>query len=100
MNKIKFYRITQGLPLKALAIDTGLSLGHLSHLENHEKQPSKSAMESIAAALNKTVPEVFYSEYTDDDRAKLDKCGYRLRDGVIIEAVKEGGLPNGTDTNI
>lgn len=99
MNKIKFFRLTQGLQLKALAVDTGLSVGHLSHLENNEKQPSKSAMESIATALSRTVPEVFYSEYTVDDEIKLAKCGYRLRDGVFIEAVKEGGLPNGNDTN-
>lgn len=33
-NKIKFYRLTQGLQLKVLAADTGLSPGHLSHLEN------------------------------------------------------------------
>lgn len=95
MNKIKFFRLTQGLQLKSLAIDTGLSLGHLSHLENGDKQPSKSAMESIAEALNRTVPEVFYDGYSDEDVSKLEKCGYQLQDGVIIPIVKEGDLSNG-----
>lgn len=66
-NKIKFYRLTQGLQLKVLAADTGLSQGHLSHLENGDKQPSKATMESIAKALNRTVPEVFYNDYTAEE---------------------------------
>lgn len=93
-NKIKFYRLTQGLQLKVLAADTGLSQGHLSHLENGDKQPSKATMESIAKALNRTVPEVFYNDYTAEDLEKLAKCGYQLLDGVIVTATKEGGLPN------
>ncbi len=93
-NKIKFHRLTQGLQLKVLASDTGLSLGHLSHLENGGKQPSKATMEKIAAALNRTVPEVFYDDYTAEDVEKLAKCGYELHDGVIVAMSKEGG---GTD---
>ncbi len=96
-NKIKFFRLTQGLQLKALAVDTGLSLGHLSHLENGGKQPSKSAMEAIATALKRTVQEVFYDDYTDADAELLEKCGYKLCDGLIVRAVEEGGLPNGAD---
>lgn len=96
-NKIKFFRLTQGLQLKALAVDTGLSLGHLSHLENGGKQPSKPAMEAIAKALNRSVPEVFYEDYTDADIELLDKCGYKLCDGLIVRAVEERGVSNGTN---
>lgn len=60
MNKIRYYRQEQGLQLRDLVEATGLSMGHLSHLENGNKEPSKAAMELIAEALKKTVPEVFY----------------------------------------
>lgn len=60
MNKIRHYRQERGQQLRELAEATGLSMGHLSHLENGNKEPSKVAMETIAKALNKTVPEVFY----------------------------------------
>lgn len=50
MNKVKYYRLISGLLLKDLSEKTGLSVGHLSHIENGNKQPSKSAMESIALA--------------------------------------------------
>ena len=49
MNKVKYYRLISGLLLKDLSEKTGLSVGHLSHIENGNKQPSKSAMESINA---------------------------------------------------
>ena len=51
MNKVKYYRLISGLLLKDLSEKTGLSVGHLSHIENGNKQPSKSAMESIAFAV-------------------------------------------------
>ena len=54
MNKVKYYRLISGLLLKDLSEKTGLSVGHLSHIENGNKQPSKSAMESIA--LRRQVP--------------------------------------------
>lgn len=64
MNKVKYYRLISGLLLKDLSEKTGLSVGHLSHIENGNKQPSKSAMESIALAVGSTVPEVFlYAAY-------------------------------------
>ena len=60
MNKIKYYRVQQQLQLKDLAIATGLSMGHISHLENSGRLPSVASMEAITKALNRTVPEVFY----------------------------------------
>lgn len=41
MNKVKYYRLISGLLLKDLSEKTGLSVGHLSHIENGNKQPSK-----------------------------------------------------------
>lgn len=77
MNKIRHFRQLQGLQLKDLVISTGLSMGHLSHLENGNKEPSKAAMEAIAKALSRTVPEIFYPDYTAEELAAL--------------TVKEGG---------
>lgn len=42
MNKVKYYRLISGLLLKDLSEKTGLSVGHLSHIENGNKQPSTS----------------------------------------------------------
>ena len=53
MNKVKYYRLISGLLLKDLSEKTGLSVGHLSHIENGNKQPSKSAMESISISCRK-----------------------------------------------
>ena len=42
MNKVKYYRLISGLLLKDLSEKTGLSVGHLSHIENGNKQPSNA----------------------------------------------------------
>lgn len=76
MNKVKYYRLISGLLLKDLSEKTGLSVGHLSHIENGNKQPSKSAMESIALAVGSTVPEVFYTPLTAEEKeakAEMEK---------------------------
>lgn len=75
MNKVRYYRLLSGLLLKDLASKTGLSMGHLSHIENGNKQPSKSAMEAIAQAVGRTVPEVFYTPLTAEERAKMECLG-------------------------
>jgi putative transcriptional regulator len=76
MNKIKFYRVQKGLQLKDIAVATRLTIGHLSHLENGSRIPSKTAMEAIAEALGQTVPEVFYpSEAGSEDCTAVEKGG-------------------------
>lgn len=75
MNKIRYYRQAQGLQLADLVKATGLSMGHLSNLELGYKEPSKAAMELIARALKKTVPEVFYPG-----------------DDAVTHTKKEGGI--------
>lgn len=75
MNKMRYYRLKQGLLLKDLAEKTGLSVGHLSHIENGNKQPSKSTMEAIAQSLGHTVPDVFYTPFTDTEQADLKRLG-------------------------
>lgn len=75
MNKVRYYRLQSGLLLKDLEEKTGLSMGHLSHIENGNKQPSKSAMEAIAKAVGRTVPEVFYALITEMETAEIEGLG-------------------------
>lgn len=61
-NKIKVYRELRGLTLKALAERCGVSAGYLCHLEKGNRDnPSTEVMENIAMALDKSIPEVFFS---------------------------------------
>lgn len=75
MNKIRYFRCKQGLPLKALVQATKISMGHLSHLENGKREPSKAAMEAIARALGLTVPDIFYPDSVEDTGAPETKEG-------------------------
>lgn len=81
MNKVKYYRLISGLLLKDLSEKTGLSVGHLSHIENGNKQPSKSAMESIAFAVGSTVPEVFYVPLTAEEKEEMEHLGDEVDNG-------------------
>lgn len=94
MNKIKYFRIVQGLQLKDLAMAAKVTIGHVSHLENGTREPSKAAMEAIAAALSKTVPEVFYTPMTVAETDYLAARGFSFRcnNGQVQEIVEEGGV--------
>ena len=62
-NKIKKYRKSKNMTLKDLSDRTGISIGYLSHLENQTRNnPSRDIMEKISAALNSTIPDIFFSE--------------------------------------
>jgi transcriptional regulator with XRE-family HTH domain len=61
------------LTLESISKETGLSVGYLSHLENESREPSKETMEKIAAALGKTVQEVFFTELTPEEALELVK---------------------------
>ena len=61
--KIKYYRNLKNLTLKDLAKLTGLSIGYLAHLEiGSRKNPSITAMCTIANVLDASVEEIFFSE--------------------------------------
>lgn len=71
MNKIKTFREENNLTLEALSKrikelsgdGEGISVGHLSHLENGSRaNPSKETMEKIAKALGRTVVDVFFPD--------------------------------------
>lgn len=60
-NKIRKFRKEKGLTQKDLAKSCKISIGYLSHLEKGSRvNPSTEVMESIAYALEKSIPEVFF----------------------------------------
>ena len=62
-NKLKKIRKEKGITLEKLAEKSGLSAGYLCHLENGSRNhPSIETMEKIAAALNKTIFEIFFNK--------------------------------------
>lgn len=97
MNKVKYYRLISGLLLKDLSEKTGLSVGHLSHIENGNKQPSKSAMESIALAVGSTVPEVFYTPLMITEEMVLLLIFWRLIQNTEKKKAAERGIEYNPD---
>ena len=50
------------MTLKELAEKSGVSAGYLCHLEKGKRDnPSTEVMENIAKVLDKTIPEIFFS---------------------------------------
>jgi putative transcriptional regulator len=63
MMALKLRRISQGLKQKDLAEKVGICKQYLADLENgRANNPSKNLMERLAAALNSSVPELFFGE--------------------------------------
>ncbi|MDU1114647.1 MULTISPECIES: helix-turn-helix domain-containing protein [Clostridium] len=61
MNIIKNIRKKKQMTIRNLAESSNISVGYLSDLENCKTEnPTKETMDKIAAALNSTVPEIFY----------------------------------------
>lgn len=63
MNKIKPLRDKLGMTIRGLSDKSNVAIGYLSNLENDtdgKTNPTKDVMERISAALERTVPEVFY----------------------------------------
>ena len=61
INKIKKLREEKGMTIDKLASLAGISGGYLCHLEKGtRKNPSIEVMDNIAAALDKTIMEVFF----------------------------------------
>ncbi len=61
MNIIKNIRGKKQMTIRNLAESSNISVGYLSDLENFKTEnPTKETMDKIAAALDSTVPEIFY----------------------------------------
>ena len=62
-NKIKEFRKEKGLTIKELADRSNVSVGYICHLERGTRDnPSTEVMEEIAKALDKSIPEIFFSK--------------------------------------
>jgi transcriptional regulator with XRE-family HTH domain len=74
MNKIKKFRVKNGMTVKALSEKAKVATGYISVLENDEKNlmnPSRNVMLRIAKSLGQTVPEIFFS----DENVAKKGCG-------------------------
>ena len=58
-NLIKQQRIRIGLTLEALAAKSGVSLGHLGHIEKAQRYPSAKVLRKIAKPLGLDEDELF-----------------------------------------
>lgn len=77
MNKVKYYRLISGLLLKDLSEKTGLSVGHLSHIENGNKQPSKQRLRSTNVVERKPETSVLFTAVQNTPyRKPLRKWGF------------------------
>ena len=62
-NRMKEIRISKGISLKELDLETGISIGYLCHLEKGTRRnPSVQIMDKIAYALDSSILEVFFSK--------------------------------------
>lgn len=60
-NQLKKIRIEKGMTLLELSNKSGVSIGYLCHLEKgSRKNPSLEIMDKIAAAIGKTISEIFF----------------------------------------
>jgi len=91
VSKLKYLRIKSGMTLEELSVKTSLTIGHLSHLENGSRNPSKETMETLAEALGETVPEVFYTELTVPEAQELANKGHSVpcNDGIATIEMEE-----------
>lgn len=69
---IKEYRTRRKLSLKALADQTGLSVGYLSLLEREKRDPTLSTVERIAHALGISVFMLVLSAQDDTELTAFD----------------------------
>lgn len=73
MNLIRYYRMQKKMSMKELAMDAGISIGYLSHLEKGEREPSRKVMANIASVLEKEVPDIFYASILFDQINKEEE---------------------------
>lgn len=60
-NNLREIRKSKGITMEKLSEISGVSMGYICHLEKGSREnPSKEIMEKIAAALGKTVTEIFF----------------------------------------
>lgn len=94
-QKIKKYRKIRGLTLNELAKRCGLSVSYLSLLERDMNNPTLSSIQSICAALNMSLAELFSDTGTarfvirKNERQKL----FNEHDTVLYYSLSDNSWP-------
>ena len=60
-NMISKIRKEKGITKTQLAKQTGINIGHLSHIEKGERNPSHKALKAISSALNVPYQQLLYT---------------------------------------
>ena len=60
-NMVSKIRKEKGITKTQLAIDTDINIGHLTHIEKGERNPSHKALKSICSALHIPYQQLLYT---------------------------------------
>lgn len=73
-NLLAYVRETKGLSKTALSESTGINVGHLTHIEKGERNPSQSALKDLCQALDIPYQQLAYTydKKIDDDQLRLN----------------------------
>ena len=74
-NMIAMIRKEKGVTKTELAQITGINIGHLTHIEKGERNPSHKALSSICEALNIPFEELLHT-YDKTLSVEQEKCNY------------------------
>ncbi len=72
-STIKAVRKAKNISLTSLSQETGLNLGHLSHIEKGRRTPSLKSLESIARALGLEIQDLFCNGGLQSDSSSVSE---------------------------
>lgn len=90
-STIKRCRIAQTLTLDDLAIEAGLSKGYLSLVESGQREPSLSAINAIANALNIPIEILVLMAARSDQLDELDSKNVKKLQKAVWKLVDQHG---------
>lgn len=82
-ERIKYFRLCQGLSQEKLALAAGINPAFLGHLERGLKSPTITTLDKIIEALN-----ISYSEFFSDETNIDDTSGKGFYIDIINSCVK------------
>ena len=77
-NMIYKIRTEKGITKTKLAEQTGINIGHLTHIEKCERNPSHKALRSICSALNVPFEQLLYTyeKELSEEQLRYNYCDY------------------------
>lgn len=89
-EKIKYFRVQQGLSQEKLALKAGVNPAFLGHLERGLKSPTMTTLDKIIEALNVSYSQFFDDTITTNDADTrqfylnmISSCAKRLSDDKL-----------------